>query len=173
MAEPLLEIGVVRSVNPARRELRVSGESLYRLGLRGLEWVHVAKPGEAALRCKVAHAAASGSGVTLALAAGVPKDLVAAMRGATVSVERDQARAARGFLAEDLAGMTVITRTGEIVGTVREVIESPANDVMEIETPENRRALLPAIPQVVISVDRGAGRLQVGDIAPYIVDDAD
>jgi 16S rRNA processing protein RimM len=168
-----MEIGVVRTVNPARRELRVSGAALSRVSLRGLEWVHVEKPGEAAVRCKVRHATVRESSVTLALAAGVPRDTVAAMRGATVLIERDQTRARPAYPPADLVGLNVVTRAGETVGTVRDVMESPANDVMEIETPDRRRLLLPVIAQVIVSVEPGAGRLVVNDIAAYVVDDAD
>jgi 16S rRNA processing protein RimM len=133
----------------------------------------VEKPGEAAVRCKVTHATVRESSVTLALAAGVPRDTVAAMRGATVLIERDQTRVRPVYQPADLVGLNVVTRAGETVGTVRDVIGSRANDVMEIETPDRRRLLLPVIAQVIVSVEPGAGRLVVNDIAPYVVDDAD
>jgi ribosomal 30S subunit maturation factor RimM len=114
-------------------------------------------------------------GLTLRLGPGAARDHVALMKGSLVEIaqgELDGEQAARPPLVE-WVGYTVVNGRGAVIGRVADVIEAPANDVIEIEKSGGGKLLLPAIEETVESVDGAAGRVVVGDIAPYAVDDAD
>lgn len=64
--------------------------------------------------------------------------------------------AADAFWEHQLVGMTVLHRCGATLGTVREVLDRPAQDLWSIET-SSGTVLFPAASQLVISVDREAG----------------
>jgi 16S rRNA processing protein RimM len=64
----------------------------------------------------------------------------------------------------DLIGMAVHGPDDECLGRITEIIETGANDVYVVRTPEGypvREILLPAIASVVIEVDVPAGRMSV------------
>jgi 16S rRNA processing protein RimM len=52
-----------------------------------------------------------------------------------------------------IEGMQVVTDEGETLGRVTDYIETGANDVYIVTTPEGDEILLPAIPQVVVGLD--------------------
>lgn len=176
MAGRWVEIGVVRSVNPARRELRVQARRQGRSRIERAEWVHVGVAAKTPLlRCKVASVAAGAEWIVIALAAGVPRDTVAEMRNARVYIEPGPAggQAPGEYEASELVGLEVVSSRGERIGVIRDAVETGANDVVEIETATGRRMLLPVIERVVESIEWNEGRVVVGDYEPYAVDDAD
>ncbi|HEX5480691.1 MAG TPA: ribosome maturation factor RimM [Dehalococcoidia bacterium] len=58
-----------------------------------------------------------------------------------------------------LVGLEVVCRDGTPVGTLEEVIETGANDVYRVRTPEGQDILLPALDDVIVSVDLDAKRM--------------
>ena len=60
-----------------------------------------------------------------------------------------------------LIGLDVHTCEGELLGTVREILTTGANDVYVIKRPESRDLLIPALKRVVVGVDLVAGRMVV------------
>jgi 16S rRNA processing protein RimM len=63
------------------------------------------------------------------------------------------------FYLDELLGMRVVTEAGEEFGEIDEIIETPANDVYV--TP---RALIPAVPDFVVSTDWDARVVTVRDV---------
>lgn len=61
----------------------------------------------------------------------------------------------------DLLQMTVVTDTGETLGTLTDVLKTGANDVYVVETPEKKEILLPAIRDCILQVDVEAKRMLV------------
>ena len=58
------------------------------------------------------------------------------------------------YFIQDLIGMTVKDAdTGAEYGKLRDVLQTGANDVYEVESPEGRSLLVPVIPQVVLKID--------------------
>ncbi|MCD8153445.1 MAG: ribosome maturation factor RimM [Clostridiales bacterium] len=53
----------------------------------------------------------------------------------------------------DLIGMEVLLESGEKFGTLRDVMETGANDVYVVDTTDGKEVLLPAIHQCILSVD--------------------
>jgi 16S rRNA processing protein RimM len=62
--------------------------------------------------------------------------------------------------AHDLIGLNVETADGEVLGEIREILFTPANDVYIVRGPAGE-LLLPALRDVVLRVDLEAGRMLV------------
>lgn len=61
----------------------------------------------------------------------------------------------------ELIGLEAVTEDGRTVGTVKEIIETGANNVYVIAQPDGKEILIPAIPSCVLSIDIKAGRMTV------------
>lgn len=49
--------------------------------------------------------------------------------------------------------MTVVTDLGETLGTLVDVLQTGANDVYAVETPQKKEILLPAIRECILDVN--------------------
>ena len=72
-----------------------------------------------------------------------------------VRLQRDE------YFIADLIGLKVQDEDGTDLGTVKDVIETGANDVYEVEMADGRSLLLPAIKQCILNVDVENGMMQV------------
>lgn len=78
-------------------------------------------------------------------------------RGAELAVRRDRLPElpADSYYVADLVGMVVLDERGTHVGTVRDVLPGPANDVLELDTGR----LLPLVEDCVREVDLAGRRV--------------
>ena len=65
------------------------------------------------------------------------------------------------YFVADLIGLTVRDEDGTEIGTLKDVIETGANDVYAIDLRDGRELLLPAIRQCVLEVDVEAGFIRI------------
>ena len=72
-----------------------------------------------------------------------------------VRLQRDE------YFIADLIGLKVQDEDGKELGTVKDVIETGANDVYEVEMADGKSLLLPAIKQCFLNVDVENGTMQV------------
>ncbi len=72
-----------------------------------------------------------------------------------VRLQRDE------YFIADLIGLKVQDEEGKELGTVKDVIETGANDVYEVEMADGKSLLLPAIKQCILNVDVENGLMQV------------
>ena len=72
-----------------------------------------------------------------------------------VRLQRDE------YFIADLIGLKVQDEDGKELGTVKDVIETGANDVYEVEMADGKSLLLPAIKQCILNVDVENGKMQV------------
>lgn len=70
-----------------------------------------------------------------------------------VALEEDE------YFIADMIGMEVCTEDGNIFGTLKDVIETGANDVYVIENAEHGEVLVPAIKECIRSVDIEKGQM--------------
>ena len=73
------------------------------------------------------------------------------------------------YYIDDLVGLDVVTTDGELVGRLTEVLGTGANDVYVVARPGLRDALIPAINDVVVSVDLQAKRMVI-NVIPGLLD---
>jgi len=176
MAERRFDIGCVRSVRPSQRELRVRSVAGRTARLQKLEWIHIALADGTDMRCRVeACRAESADECVLRLAAGVTRDNVARAKGGTVFLLEEQA--ARGpeeaYGPGAWIGLAVFDESGCPLGIVTSIYETGANDVIEIRKHSGGTLRVPVIEPVIASVDIEQGRLVLGAIGPYAVEDED
>ena len=69
--------------------------------------------------------------------------------------------------ADDLVGLTVKNASGDVIGKLCEVWETPANDVYQVLDDGGREILLPAIEDVILEVDIEGG-VMVADVSTLI-----
>lgn len=65
------------------------------------------------------------------------------------------------YFIADMIGMEVYTEDGNIFGTLKDVIETGANDVYVIESAEHGEVLVPAIKECIRSVDIEKGQMMI------------
>lgn len=84
-----------------------------------------------------------------------------ALRGKVLYLDRADDDLEEGqYYLQDLFGLTVADAdTGAVYGTLSDVSETGANNVYHIAFPDGRVQLIPAIPEVVVSVDLEAGKM--------------
>ncbi len=61
----------------------------------------------------------------------------------------------------DVTGFGVVEESGEAVGEVLEILPMPAQDVLVVKLPDGRQAMIPVVPEIVLSVDAERRRLTV------------
>ncbi len=69
------------------------------------------------------------------------------------------------YYIADLIGLLVRSDEGEELGTIKDVLQTGANDVYEVERKEGKPLLLPVIPECVLSVD-----LEKGEVLIHVLD---
>ena len=85
------------------------------------------------------------------------------IRDRDILITRDQAvklNPDENFIA-DLIGLKVLTDEGEEFGTVKDILQTAANDVYLIEGPEGKEYLFPSIKECILNVDLEAGTVTV------------
>ncbi len=65
------------------------------------------------------------------------------------------------YFIADLLGMQVVEDTGKALGTLKDVIETGANDVYVVEMEDKKELLIPAIKQCILNVDVETGQMEV------------
>lgn len=65
------------------------------------------------------------------------------------------------YFIADLIDMEVCDEEGKLIGTLKDVISTGANDVYAVETPEGKEVLFPAIKECVLDVDTEARKMTV------------
>ena len=65
------------------------------------------------------------------------------------------------YFIADMIGMEVCTEDGNQFGTLKDVIETGANDVYVIESAEHGEVLVPAIKECIRSVDIEKGQMMI------------
>lgn len=84
-------------------------------------------------------------------------------KGKSLLVDRDHAvkLAKNEYFVADMIGLTVYTDDGNAFGTLKDVLETGANDVYVIETKEQSEVLVPAIKECITNVDIAAGKMVI------------
>jgi 16S rRNA processing protein RimM len=65
------------------------------------------------------------------------------------------------YYHHQLLGLKVIDETGSLVGLLDQILETGANDVYLIKSPDGKEILLPAVEEVVLGVDLEKGEISV------------
>ncbi len=85
------------------------------------------------------------------------------LRGRVLYMDRADVELPEGvYFQQDLIGLEVSdSGTGEVYGTITDVLQTGANDVYEITDSEKVKRYIPAIPEVIDSVELEEGRMLI------------
>lgn len=162
MEEPTVVVGIVTGVHGLRGEVSVQNRSD-----NPDRWT----PGGTVFR-------EDGSALTIAASRRHGRRLLVSFDGVS---DRSSAEALRGtvlvvperwlpdlaegeYWAHQLEGCEVRTVSGRILGTIREVIPNPANDLWVAVDDTGRETLVPALADLLIDVDVAARTILVDDV---------
>jgi len=100
--------------------------------------------------------------VLLTLSGITNRDEAEALKGQLVQVPVEEAMPLPDgvYYHYQLVGLEIVTTTGERLGVLSDVMETGANDVYVVDS-EGKETLLPAIADVVKSIDMEKGRIVV------------
>ena len=78
-------------------------------------------------------------------------------------ITRDQAVELKEdeYFITDLIGLTIVNEEETVLGRVKDVLETGANDVYVVELTGGKELLLPAIKDCILNVDLEGGRMKV------------
>ena len=65
------------------------------------------------------------------------------------------------YFIADMIGMQVVTEDGALFGTLKDVIETGANDVYIIESSEHGEVLVPAIKECILDINIEEQKMQI------------
>ena len=161
MKKDFLEVGEIVGTHGVRGEMRVNPWCDSPAFLKKFKKLYLDEKGEKSLDVKGAR---EHWNVALLVVDGVDTvEKAQAMRGKVLYIKRDDARLQKGnyFIAE-LIDCTVYDADDEthVYGVISDVSETGANDVWHIEK-DGKEYLIPAIKDVVISVDVEEGRILI------------
>ena len=93
----------------------------------------------------------------------VDRDAAAALRGATIEIERSRLPPPREreYYRADLLGLRVLNAEGVELGQVRHFVDGPAGALMVVQGADGQEHWVPAVPQHLRKVDLAAGRIDV------------
>ncbi|MBI4552317.1 MAG: 16S rRNA processing protein RimM [Candidatus Latescibacteria bacterium] len=155
-----ITIGLVLKPHGYRGEVKVQPMTDVPDRFKGLERVWLEWPDGRRQEIQVARWRDSHD-VQLMKAQGIETlEAAEALRGAYILVRHaDAAPLPDGrYYVFDLIGLRVVTERGDEVGTVRDVLPLPANDVYVVQSRDGD-VLIPAIRDVVVSIDLAAGQM--------------
>jgi len=80
---------------------------------------------------------------------------IEAFKGKSLYVDRKNAVPLRKneYFIADLIGLAVVTEDGESFGTMKDVIQTGANDVYVVEREDGSEVLFPAIKECILNID--------------------
>ena len=73
------------------------------------------------------------------------------------------------YYIADLQGMQMYTEDGELFGTLRDVMETGANDVYIVDSKEHGEVLIPAIHDCILDVDLDEQKMTI-HLLPGLID---
>lgn len=106
---------------------------------------------------------AHGDGLVVALDGVADRTAAEALKGLLVGAPREALPAAGEdeYYWADLVGLDVVNAAGESLGKVAGLIETGANDVLQVAAEDGSERLLPFVSSVVQAVDPAAGVIRV------------
>jgi len=165
-----IRIGRVRSVNAARRELRIVPEDGCEPLFGNSEWIHVRLADERLLRCRTTSVRWHAGSALVLLSPGVTRETVARTKGAFVVAPAGDGDRFGKVRICDLIGLRVLRVDGSVLGTVKDVYPTRGSDVVEVAATGSKTLLFPLVEPLVETVDMNRGVLIVRDTTPYAVE---
>ena len=167
--EDLFQVGAVTSTHGLRGEVKVYPTTDDPARYQKLKEV-ILDNGKEQLTLKIEHASLEVAGVKFFKNQVILKfrefnhiNEVEKYKGARLYVTRENALelGEDEYYFADLAGLRVETQEGQVLGTVKDILQTGANDVYVIDREKQKALLIPAIKDCVKQIDLEAGRMVI------------
>lgn len=170
MTKKYLESGKIVGTHGVRGEMRVQPWADDTEFLLSFKKLYLDKDGFSLL--EITSARVHGN-IVLVKAKGIDSiEAAEKLRNRTVFIDRTDAKLDGSYFIQDIIGCEVFdSESGKKLGVVSDVSETGANDVWHI-TRDKNEYLIPAIPEVVKSVDTDSGKIIITPLKG-IFDDED
>lgn len=157
MTEPALwSCGVLGKVHGLKGELYLN------LGPGGLERLELGErfflSGEGADEprpCVVTRAGGTDRRPLVVTDLAATREAAIALQGRELLAAGDELDARPHYRVGDLLGLPVRTASGRLVGEVRDVLESPAHEILAVRAPDGADVLIPLVDELVTLQDDG------------------
>lgn len=160
--EQLLQVGVISSTHGVRGEVKVYPTTDDALRFKSLKKV-ILDTGKEQLPLEIQNVKFFKQFVILKFKGIDNINDIERYKHCPLMIEREDAvplEEDEHFIA-DMIGMQVVTEDGKQFGTLKDVMETGANDVYIISSEEHGEVLLPAIKECILNVDEEEGKMTV------------
>jgi len=160
----LIAVGRISGTHGIRGQVRLHS---YSGNLESLQAAHDALlrfPGGNSRQVKIKRAADHSGKILLALDAVDSIEQAEELIGCELLLQRDHLPppAADEYYWHDLLGLSVVTDEGQTLGTIKDIMETGANDVYLVRDDVQRREyLIPAIARVISSINLQTGIMTI------------
>ena len=164
MIKEYLELGQIVSTHGIKGEVRFNPWCDSPRFVKKFKKLYFDKNGEKSIEVKSVKL--QGNMAILGLDGVEDIDSARALKNKILYMKRSDANIQDGvwFISELIDCKVYHSETDKLLGTIKDVSETGANDVWYIETPKGEEVLIPAIKQVVISVDVVKGVIKINPI---------
>ena len=140
----------------------LKGELYLNLGPGGLERLELGErfflSGEGAGEprpCEVKRAGGTDRRPLVVLDLAATREAAIALQGSELLAAGDELEARPHYRVGDLLGLPVRTASGRLVGEVRDVLESPAHEILTVRAPDGPDVLIPLVDELLSLTDDG------------------
>lgn len=160
--EDLLQVGVISSTHGLRGEVKVFPTTDDAQRFKILKEV-ILDTGKEKLNLKIEQVKFFKQFVILKFEGFDDINEIEKYKGKSLLVTRENAvkLEENEYFIADMIGMSVFTDDDKQLGILSDVLETGANDVYVVETPDKKELLLPAIKQCILKIDIENGRMDV------------
>jgi len=157
-----MAIGRVIRAHGIRGELSVAVLTDFPERFEATEWVYLGNEYQAD-RYHLENYRWHKKNVLLTLGGVTDRTQAEQLKGQLVQVPIEEAVALPegGYYLFQLIGLRVVTTTGAFLGELTDILETKANDVLIVTDQNQKEVLLPAIPDVIRSIDLAQGQVVV------------
>lgn len=161
--EKYLEIGVVTSPHGVRGEVKVFPTTDDAGRFRLLDEVLLREGGDGLVSHKVENVKFFKNMVILKLSGVDSMDEAEKIRGREILIPREEGvpLEENEYYFADMIGMKVFSEEGELLGELRDILQTGANDVYVVQSEQHGEVLIPAIKDCIISVNTEEGTMTV------------
>ena len=168
-AEALVEMGGVLRPHGVRGELKIVPETDDPGRFEALDTLYLGRSADAVTAytvTSVRHQQTKKGPLVLTRLDGVDgREAAERLKGATVYALLDALPVSDDeVFLHDLVGLAVETDTGEPVGTVRDILDTPANPVYVVARPGKADAMIPGVPAFIDELNPEDGRIIIRPI---------
>jgi 16S rRNA processing protein RimM len=156
MTDSLWSCGTLGKVHGLKGELYVN------LGPGGLEWLelgerfYLSSEGAGEPRpCVVTRVGGTDQRPLVVTDLAATREAAIGLQGCELLAAGDELDALPHYRVGDLLGLPVRTASGRLVGEVRDVLESPAHEILAVRAPDGADVLIPLVDELLSLADDG------------------